>query len=105
MIELSLAEQRGKLAGKDKGLVIHGNRFLAHIIFRRLAPAIIDSSIILPADIQKTVSGLVGTAISDLRRSSNELFADSYPATLFKNQKKLAQLAKALLTSNSALPV
>jgi AIPR protein len=38
MIDVALQEQLGRLTGRDTGFIIHGNRYIAHSVFQRLAP-------------------------------------------------------------------
>jgi hypothetical protein len=97
LIDRALALQRGKLSGRDKGLVVHGNRFIAHIAFQRFPHDLLDPSKQLSQDAAKIAADVVATAIPDLQAKANALYPLTYPATLFKNQQKLAKLAKEML--------
>jgi len=97
LFERALSEARQKLSGKEKGLVVHGNRFLAYIVFHRIPEEFFDTSKALAQDAAGTIQTTVLQAIEDLKTSVNEMFPQSYPATLFKNQRKLSELAKAIL--------
>jgi hypothetical protein len=97
LIDRALALHRSKLSGRDKGLVVHGNRFIAHIAFQRLPNDLLDPSKQLPQDAAKVAADIVAAVIPDLQAKANALYPQTYPATLFKNQQKLAKLAKEIL--------
>ena len=97
LIERALYLRRTTLKGRDKGLAVHGNRFLSHIVFKRLSPEIADPGTFLPEDAARQILGLVDAALKELQAHTHSLFPQAYPATLFKNQRKLSQLAKTIL--------
>jgi hypothetical protein len=108
IIEVALAAQQGTVDGRDKGYGVHGNRFVAHNVFRRL-PVQQTVSLGLPSDIQPKVTELVASTLTATTNIANESFPGAYLAQLFKNQNKLAEIKQAMImsegsTTSSAMP-
>jgi hypothetical protein len=95
MIDAALQKKLAALCGRDTGFVIHGNRYIAHAVFQRLAPRL-SGSAVLPQDIEVTVKDAVNVVLSNLIAKANELYPQAYLAQLFKNQKKLLDITKAI---------
>ena len=102
MIDVALQEQLGRLTGRDTGFIIHGNRYIAHSVFQRLAPLAIGSGV-LPVDFEATVRDHVNSVLSDLITKANEIYPQAYLAQLFKNQKKLVEITSAIQTADPTL--
>lgn len=96
LIDLALNKKLGTLSGRDEGFLIHGNRFVAHSVFQRLPSALVNGSIPLPATIDQDITRIVDSVYVSLSTQANALYPDSYLAQLFKNQKKLAAISKAM---------
>jgi hypothetical protein len=101
MIDAALQEKLATLTGRDTGFAIHGNRYIAHLVFQRLAPHVIGSSV-LPVDFEATVNDRVNLALSNLITKANELYPQAYLAQLFKNQKKLVEITNAIQAADPA---
>ena len=92
MIETALIAQQSKLEGRDKGFTVHGNRFIAHNVFRRLPVNQVTAPASSDIRTQAEVNQLVGDVLVSATTRANELFPGAYLAQLFKNQNKLAEI-------------
>ena len=104
MIDTALQKKLTTLSGRDTGFAIHGNRYIAHAVFQRLAP-LLSSSAVLSADFEATVKDQVNVVLSSLIAKANELYPQAYLAQLFKNQKKLLDITKAIQKAAPATAV
>jgi hypothetical protein len=100
MVDTALQTKLATLSGRDTGFAIHGNRYIAHAVFQRITPLLTDSSL-LPTDFETTVSEQVNEVLSNLIAKANELYPQAYLAQLFKNQKKLLDITRAIQRSTS----
>ena len=104
MIDTAIQKKLTTLSGRDTGFAIHGNRYIAHAVFQRLAP-LLSSSAVLSADFEATVKDQVNVVLSSLIAKANELYPQAYLAQLFKNQKKLLDITKAIQKAAPATAV
>ena len=98
LIDKALHACQTTLDGRAKGFAVHGNRFVAHHVFRSLPSGLGDASApALPAaeDVKKMVDDLL-TATA---RVADGAYPGGYLAQLFKNQAKLAEISRVLLAS------
>ena len=99
LIEATLAMRQFEITGREEGFLIHGNRFIAHNVFQRLPAALVNASTPLPDSISQDIISLVDTVYESLVKNANALYPQAYLAQLFKNQKKLAAISKAILSA------
>lgn len=89
-IDSILKVKYDEMEGRDRMFAVHGNRFIAHEVFKRLPKGEIEN-----ADIE-TLKGKANTLTENLLDAiiakTNVLFPDSYLAMLFKNQNKCRAL-------------
>jgi hypothetical protein len=89
-IDSVLKVKYDEMEGRDRMFAVHGNRFIAHEVFKRLSKGEIEN-----ADIE-TLKGEANTLTENLLDAiiakTNVLFPDSYLAMLFKNQNKCRAL-------------
>ena len=95
-IDKALPEKLKVINGRDSGFLIHGNRYIAYMVFQRLPAGVVDASLPLPKDIESIVSGHVDDVFSGLVSKANALYPQAYLAQLFKNQKKLVDITGAI---------
>jgi hypothetical protein len=74
----------------ERGIVVHGNRFIMHCILRRIA----NGSEILKSDEIKeaTIEEAVKHVLSGVGKVIDETYSDAYLAPLFKNVKKCTDI-------------
>ncbi|MEV5425854.1 AIPR family protein [Streptomyces cellulosae] len=95
-VEELLAETLSSLEGRARGMAVHGNRFILHLIFRQLVTKNIDDprfdwasqTLQLPELVARTLTVVTDVADADY---------PGYPASLFKNATKCAGLAGSVL--------
>ena len=87
--EKTLQTMKRKMSGRERLVVVHGNRFIAYCVLQRLSKNEDFSKGILPiTDLQKETEALIQTIVVSLTRTTNELYADSYLGSVFKNVSK-----------------
>lgn len=88
-IEKALATRIETTAGRDRLVLIHGNRFLAHCILQKMKKnPLFEKSVLSQSDIVTNVDTLLQHYYPHSLTAINELYPDSYPANLFKNSSK-----------------
>lgn len=95
----SLKEQRSK--EKDHLYLVHGNLFIAHLVFRTLPRKTTES---LDCLNEKDISIIKKNTVKALEAtvsSAQILFPDTYAGNLFKNLKKSAELCDSCLSNLS----
>jgi hypothetical protein len=84
LIDKALQACQSSLDGRAKGFAVHGNRFVAHHVFRRLPHVSGDgSALALPA--AENVQEIVEDVLATTARVADEVYAGGYLAQLFKN--------------------
>jgi AIPR protein len=85
-IDKAIKDARDQTSVKQRGIVVHGNRFLSHCMFSLLSKthALEDSSLITDAD----VAGAASRVLNKVTEVVEAHYDDAYPAPLFKNVKK-----------------
>lgn len=96
LIDEAIEKKLTTMNGRDEGFLIHGNRFIAHAVFQRLPAAVVNGSAPLPSSIAQDVQLTVDDVYNRLSTQANALHPQAYLAQLFKNQKKLSAIYKAL---------
>jgi hypothetical protein len=94
-IDKALQDKLKTISGRDAGFLIHGNRYIGHVVFQRLT-TIVDGSSPLPLDIGASVRKHVEEVYDELITQANTLYPQAYLAQLFKNQKKLTEITNAI---------
>jgi hypothetical protein len=104
-VDASLADERKGLDGRDRLTAVHGNRLVAHVVFRRLPPGVLDDP---NADFEvalATVSRLTRDALTDVRGVVAADYPTNYPASLFKNASKCRDIVtKAEVVAEPGIP-
>jgi hypothetical protein len=88
-IENQLNHEHSVRSGRDAMFAIHGNRFLAYQVFKRLSQPLSNGDLTAAKQEVKT---LVSTQLEASIAATNSLFADNYLASLFKNLKKCKEI-------------
>ena len=74
----------------ERGIVVHGNRFVMHCIFRKIGKA---TDISNSEDINdRVIEEAVKHVLSGVRKVIEETYPDAYLAPLFKNVKKCTDI-------------
>ena len=87
-VETSLEQLRAGKSGRNKLLLVHGNRIVAHIVFKRLPHNIGGTLDALSAQDIAVINNLTTAASEEVITQANAYYPDSYPANIFKNLTK-----------------
>ncbi|MFF5754918.1 AIPR family protein [Streptomyces longwoodensis] len=96
-VDSLLGEALQSLEGRARGIAVHGNRFILHLVFQQLETKSIDDPRYDWESQSSRVAELVArtlTVVTDVADSEYP----GYPASLFKNATKCAGLARSTLT-------
>ena len=96
IIESILKADRVNRKGRESGLLVHGNRFLARQVFLHLDLKNLDDPV---KDIQILLDQVNTTTVQMIditARAIADKYPDSYIANLFKNTKKCQEIEKAI---------
>jgi len=96
-VDQALGNEQGKFDGRERLIVVHGNRLILWAIMNHLN--LVDASVNdfnLPFS-KKRVNELVELATQRLIEIVFENYPEAYPAPLFKNQSKCKVLGSDLL--------
>jgi len=78
----------GKKSGREYGILVHGNRMLAMLVFKRLS---VSRNEIIKID-ELNISETVDSLLAKMAGVLNTNFPENFLATLFKNRSKCDQL-------------
>lgn len=96
-LEKELQSKKEVLTGRERLVTIHGNRFIAYLILQQLKKNDdFSTGIISSADLQKRIHPILETFIPKITDTVNCLYADSYPANIFKNTTKCKAIYEQL---------
>ncbi len=85
-IDSHATDLRTSKSGRDAQLLVHGNRILAHCVFRAMA-----------SQPGREILELTTSAATALAKAVEAKYPDSYMAVLFKNTEKCAALVAAVM--------
>jgi len=88
-IEQSLQVEAKKFTGRDALVCVHGNRFIQWAVLKAIGMKPGDLYASVASSIPGAVQTIVGRGIAAVKTT----YADSYPASLFKNLGKCKVLA------------
>jgi hypothetical protein len=91
-VEGALAMQRARVEGRARLLAVHGNRFIAHLVFNCLPASILDDRQTFS---EKTIRMLVRSILASVLVLLDHQYPDAYLASLFKNATKCQHLKAA----------
>ena len=96
-IDASIIRERSSRQGRSNLIGVHGNRLIAHIVFRRLDrewPVMDENRF---KEVFQKVQGDTARVYDALVHSSDSLYEGGYLASLFKNASKCRQLDLAVM--------
>ncbi|MGB7414029.1 MAG: AIPR family protein [Thermosynechococcaceae cyanobacterium] len=99
-IEEALAEFQ-KLEGKEKLLAVHGNRFLAHLVFQALTSDLDAENAQLSSEFKSEVIKTTHTTYYKALEIIGDQYPNSYLASLFKNQSKCSDIRNVFFGDKS----
>jgi hypothetical protein len=101
VVEAELTSEADSLEARPKGIAVHGNRLLLHLVFQQLHHSRIDDpEFAWDAEVERARS-LVRPTLAEMVALVESDFP-GYPASLFKNATKTADLARRVLARRVA---
>jgi hypothetical protein len=100
LVESALKSEQRTHTGKEQLIAIHGNRFVLHLVFQKLA--------LQPVENGETELDAVEvhSLASDMLNSTIDMvlahYQSAYPANLFKNASKCRDLSNHILPQDAA---
>lgn len=97
-VEKYLQSKKESASGRERLACIHGNRFIAYCIIQamRTTPNY-DKNILHPESFENQVTQIVDALLLEIVTHMNSLYADSYPANIFKNARKCREIRKRMI--------
>lgn len=96
VVDKVLEEQAEKLAGRERLIAIHGNRFLLFYVFMHLNLDDLKKEGVDMSAFGSQCRRLAKECLALMTPKINGLFPDSYPGNIFKNQDRQAELLKEI---------
>jgi hypothetical protein len=96
-VDKLLGEALQSLEGRARGIAVHGNRFILHLVFQLLETKSIDDPRFEWNSQSSRVAELVARTLTVVTDVADAEYP-GYPASLFKNATKCAGLARSTLT-------
>ena len=96
-IESYIKENESNVTGRKKLVLIHGNRFLLHLVLKEIKN--IDNfndTYLDQEEIKSKVSSICGKYWNKVYEIIEKDFPDAYPAYLFKNVGRLKEIIKKI---------
>lgn len=88
-IEKKLQLKKASLTGRERLVAVHGNRFIEHCVLQELnANGNFFTGIVFSEELEDRADTIVDALIPKITDVMNTLYADSYPANIFKNVTK-----------------
>ncbi|MGI6057345.1 MAG: AIPR family protein [Bilifractor sp.] len=99
IVEKILTEERKKSSGKQKLVCIHGNRFIEYCCLQRYKIEIsdFDQEVVVNNSMEQEIAQTIVELITAITSIINQLYSDSYPANIFKNQSKCQEIYNQLI--------
>lgn len=91
-VDRELISKVSELDGRQRLIGIHGNRFIQWVVFRKLKVG----KNAQYAEVAGKIAPMVEESLQEVTAEVMASFADSYPASLFKNQAKCKAIAGAM---------
>lgn len=95
-IDAALAEERSRRQGRERQIGVHGNRFVAHVVFQSLGKSILESDSSRFDVLIGTVEEIVRTKFQATIDLVSRDFSANYLASLFKNASRCSVLARSM---------
>lgn len=93
-VDDTLRDEQKKLEGRDRSVAVHGNRLIAHTVFKALPANALDKGAM--DDVMADVPDLTMRALSAVRQVVEDEYPSSYVASLFKNASHCRQIVEKL---------
>jgi len=101
VVDAELRKFQDSHEGRERAMAVHGNRLLLHLVMRQLPVDRFDDPALDMKAVIRRGREVTEPLIKELINQVDRLFARSYPASLFKNASKCADLVKRVKVPSS----
>lgn len=98
LVDSILKDEQRKREGKERLITVHGNRFILHVVFRRVETSDFDDPALEFDKVKQSVSLLTPAVLTQVTKIALTHFPTAYPSNLFKNASKCKELAMKVNT-------
>ena len=96
-VEKKLQQKKTSLAGRERLVAVHANRFIEHCVLQSIKTNVrFLSGVIICDTIQEQINTIVDELIPKITTIINTLYAESYPANIFKNVTKCKSIKEQM---------
>ena len=96
-VDKELQAKKEALVGRERLVAVHGNRFIAYCTLQKFKSKFdFDKKLIFGEELLDDTKKNIDYLIIPITKVMNELYADSYPANIFKNSTKCKHIYQAL---------
>lgn len=97
-VEKVLQSKKESLAGRERLVAVHGNRFIAYCVLQTLkTDEAFFKGIAFGDGLYSQTAEIINDYIPSITKIMNELYADSYPANIFKNATKCKAIREKMI--------
>ena len=89
-----IKEKIKQYASKKKLILVHGNRFILHVLYRILINKYDYNGNYVPES--KLISNIIDSIVEVVDNKATEILGDTYIANIFKNNNKCIELEKKI---------
>lgn len=101
-VDDTLRKEQSKLDGRDRSVAVHGNRLIAHAVFRALPDGVLSDGGADFETVLATVPDLTRSALAHVQTLVDRDYAGNYLASLFKNASRCRDVMSKLPTLRAA---
>lgn len=101
-VDSALTHQQSVLEGRARMFAIHGNRVLAHLVFKNHRVGADAEYSPLTTEEATSIANEVGRLLSQIETHADRLDPDCYIASLFKNQSKCRAVVDAMMQAGQS---
>jgi hypothetical protein len=94
-VEQTLKKEQGNRQGKERMILVHGDRLILHLVYRQLDLSQFDEPAFDITALTASVAGLTAKCADALIKQVQVLFPNAYTNSLFKNATKCKQISVA----------
>ncbi|PGE10204.1 abortive phage infection protein [Bacillus toyonensis] len=101
LIEGELSKKEKGLSGRERLYVVHGNRFITHLVYQKTKDIEGSTDIMLNESEKEIIKGYTSDVLVDLISMAETEYPDSLLASLFKNLSKCKELGSIYSKRNN----
>lgn len=99
-----LREEQASLEGRDRGVAVHGNRLIAHVVFRELPEGALEGEDAAFEDAKQNAPELTRQALTEVQKVVEDDYPSNYLASLFKNASRCRNVVSKVNAQGKSAP-